>query len=218
MRIFKKLKGVPVFLVVAGLLLLGVTSSGYAEEKSPWMVRVRALALVPDDSSSQITQIGGEAEVDDAMSLDLDFSYFFTDHFATELTLILANHDVEAKNTAVGDVDLGDVWVLPPTLTFQYHFLPNAQFRPYVGAGLSLVLFLWEDEGPVATSIDYDDEIGYALQAGFDWGIDDHWAINFDVKYVWVSTDVSVSALGTVVNTEVDINPWLFGVGIAYRF
>jgi len=42
--------------------------------------------------------------------------------------------------------------------------------------------------------------------------------LNFDVKKLWLNTDVSVHALGTVVTTDVDIDPWLFGMGIAYRF
>jgi outer membrane protein len=187
------------------------------ETKSPWLVRARLLGVVPDDSSSDITVIGGQAEVDDSVTLDLDFTYFFTNHFATELTLTVAKNDVSAVNTAVGDLDLGHVYLLPPTLTAQYHFLPDGRFRPYVGAGINYNVFFNEDSG-VANDIEYDNEIGYALQAGFDIGLDDHWALNVDVKKVWLSTDVTVHALGTTVQTEVDIDPWLFGMGIAYRF
>ena len=39
-----------------------------------------------------------------------------------------------------------------------------------------------------------------------------------DLKKVWVDVDVAVGALGTVVTTNVDVDPWLFGVGIGYRF
>ena len=125
---------------------------------------------------------------------------------------------MKAVNTAVGDVDLGDIWLLPPTLTVQYHILPDGKFRPYVGAGVNYTVFFNEDEGPVATAIDYDNAFGWALQAGFDVGLNDQWALNFDVKKLWLSTDVDVSALGTVVSTEVDIDPWLIGFGVAYRF
>jgi len=38
------------------------------------------------------------------------------------------------------------------------------------------------------------------------------------VKKVWVDVDVTVHALGTTVSTSVDVDPWLFGVGIGYRF
>ncbi len=187
------------------------------EGKSPWLIRARLLGVVPDDSSSDITVIGGKAEVDDSVTADLDFTYFFTNNFATELTLAVAKNDVNAVNTAAGDLDLGHVYLLPPTLTAQYHFLPDGRFRPYIGAGVNYTVFFNADSG-VANDIDYDNGFGLALQVGFDIGIDENWAINFDVKKIWLNTDVTVQALGTTVQTDVDIDPWLIGMGIAYRF
>ena len=201
-------------LVVAGVF---PSAAGAQAGQSPWLVRARFLSVVPDDDSSTITTIGGNAEVDDAISGDLDISYFFTENIATELTLAVTQHDVEAVNTSAGDADLGDVKLLPPTLTVQYHLLPGGKIRPYVGAGVNYTIFFDEDPGE-ADDIDYDNAFGLALQAGVDIEIDEHWAINFDVKKIWLETDVSVDALGTTVETEVDIDPWLFGAGIAYRF
>lgn len=197
--------------------MLPLTAMAEEESKSPWLVRARLLGVIPDDSSSDITVIGGQAEVDDSVTADLDFTYFFTTHFATELTLAVAKNDVSAVNTAVGDLDLGHVYLLPPTLTAQYHFIPDGRFRPYVGAGVNYTVFFNEDSG-VANDIEYDNGFGFALQAGFDIGLNDNWALNFDVKKIWLSTDVTVHALGTTVQTDVDIDPWLFGMGVAYRF
>lgn len=200
--------------IVAGVL----PCAAWAQAgQSPWMIRARLLSVVPDDDSSTITTIGGNAEVDDAISGDVDFSYFFTDRIAAELTLAVTEHDVEAVNTSAGDVDLGDVKLLPPTLTLQYHFLPDGKIRPYVGAGVNYTVFFDDDPGD-AMGIDYDNAFGLALQAGVDIEINEHWAVNFDVKKIWLETDVSVRALGTTVKTDVDIDPWLLGVGLAYRF
>ncbi len=206
-------------LVMSIFLTLSIsTLSAMAEEdKGAFIVRARLLGVVPDDSSSDITSIGGNAAVDDSITVDIDFTYFLTKHFATELTLTVAKNDVSAVDTAVGDLDLGHVYLLPPTLTAQYHFLPDSTFRPYVGAGINYTIFFNEDAG-AANDVNYDNGFGYALQVGFDVEIDKHWALNFDVKKIWLSTDVSVKALGTTVYTNVDIDPWLFGAGIAYRF
>ena len=204
--------------LAVGCFLLWSTAANAAGE-SPWMVRVRALGIFPDDSSSQITTIGGEASVDDAYTLDVDVSYFFTPNIALELTATYAQHDVTAEGTALGNIDLGSLDLLPPTLTLQYHFMPEKQFRPYIGAGASYVLIPDEDPGPVATSIDYDNgNFGFALQAGFDYFFTKNWALNVDVKKVWVSVDANVHALGTTVSTSVDVDPWLIGIGIGYRF
>jgi outer membrane protein len=125
---------------------------------------------------------------------------------------------VSAEKTAVGNIDLGSLDLLPPTLTLQYHCTAYKRFRPYVGAGLSYILIPDEDPGD-ADWVDYDDnEIGYTLQVGFDYFFTDNWSLNVDLKKVWVDVDVAVGALGTVVTTNVDVDPWLIGVGIGYRF
>jgi outer membrane protein len=207
-------------LLIGCCLLLGsVLPPCLAAESSPWLLRARILGVIPDDSSSQITVIGGEADVDEAFTPDLDISYFFTDNIAAELVFFAySRHDVKAKNTAVGDIDLGSLDLLPPTLTAQYHFMPHQSFRPYLGAGLSYVLIPDEDPGD-ATAVRYDDGVlGFALQAGFDYFFNDHWCLNFDVKRVWVDVDVEVHALGTTVRTSVDVDPWLIGMGVGYRF
>jgi outer membrane protein len=206
-------------LVGCCLLVSTALSPCFASNDNPWMIRARALAVYPVDSSSQITVIGGEADVEEGYTLDLDLTYFFTDNIAAELVFFAySRHDVKAKNTAVGDIDLGSLDLLPPTLTVQYHFMPQKPFKPYIGAGLSYVLIPNEDSG-AATAVRYDDGvIGYALQAGFDYFFTDHWCLNFDVKKVWVDVDVEVDALGTTVSTSVDVDPWLIGMGVGYRF
>jgi len=202
------------------LMMLQATSGPCrAADESPWMVRVRALGIFPDDSSSQITKIGGEAGVDSAVTPELDISYFFTENIAAELVLAYSQHDVSAEKTAVGNIDLGSLDLLPPTLTLQYHFTPKNAFRPYVGAGFSYVLIPHEDPGDVATDIEYDDgKFGLALQVGFDYFFTKNWCFNFDVKKVWVDVDATVHALGTTVTTNVDVDPWLVGIGVGYRF
>jgi outer membrane protein len=58
--------------------------------------------------------------------------------------------------------------------------------------------------------------VGYALQTGFDYKIRDHWYANMDVKWMALGTDVYLP--GQVRISTLHINPWLFGVGIGYRF
>lgn len=223
MHLYKKVKKVG--LVALGCLVFALPPAlcFAASGESPWMVRVRALGIFPDDSSSTFSlngaAISGETDVDNAYTVDLDISYFFTPNLAVELTLAYAEHDVKANNTPLGNIDLGSLDLLPPTLTLQYHFFPTNAFRPYVGAGFSYVLIPDEDPGD-ALSIDYDDgQVGLALQVGFDYFFNKNWCLNVDVKKVWVDVDVTVQvAPGAYVNTTVDVDPWLIGIGVGYRF
>ncbi|MFN7044760.1 MAG: OmpW/AlkL family protein [Flavobacterium sp.] len=193
-----------------------------SNEFKRWQVRLRAVGVAPDESA-KIGIIGGDVAISNALIPELDFTYFFTEHFAAELILGTAKHDVQAIETAAGNVDLGSVWLLPPTLTAQYHFYTSDQkvFKPYIGAGVNYTLFYNVKSGDVA-GVDYDNALGYAAQVGFDLMLDDTFFINFDAKRLFLSTDVTVDASnlapGLSIPAEVDINPWLIGVGVGMKF
>lgn len=229
--------------VLSLLLLAGfapmVAPAAQADD-NPWQIRARVIGVMPDESgdlSAGGTALPGDVEIGDQYVPELDITYFFTDKISAELILGVTPHDVEATGVTVGDafgpadVDLGDVWLLPPTLTLQYHFKNSSNFTPYVGAGVNATFFFNEDEGPVADSIDYDPSFGPAIQVGFDYDLDGEeggWLFNFDVKKVWINTDVTVdltSALGetlgadqVLVDADVDIDPVIVGVGFGYKF
>ncbi|MDP2540575.1 OmpW family protein [Tenacibaculum discolor] len=180
-----------------------------------WQARFRWVSVLPNESAT-IGTIGGDVEIGKSFIPELDFTYYFTENIAAELILGTANHDVKAVNTALGNVNLGDVWLLPPTLTLQYHF-NISDFKPYVGAGVNYTIFYNADPGAVV-DVDYENGFGYALQLGFDYDLDDTWFLNVDAKYIGLSTDVSVNAGIATVPAEVDINPLLIGFGVGMRF
>ncbi len=219
-------------LAAVNALVMGAPLA-IAQEDNPWMVRARVLGVLPDEQADLAVAgaaLAGDADIGDQYVPEVDITYFFTDNIAAELIIAVTPHDVSAVNVTVpgalsnATVALGDVWLLPPTLTLQYHFKNGTPFKPYVGAGFNATVFFNEDEGPVADGIDYDSSFGPALQAGFDYdldGVEGGWAFNADVKKIWINTDVTVdftSALGARVEADVDINPWVVGLGFAYKY
>ncbi len=58
--------------------------------------------------------------------------------------------------------------------------------------------------------------IGPAAQAGLDFKLNNNWYLNADVKWSALSSDVDL-ANGTRL-TSVHLNPFLFGLGVGYRF
>lgn len=213
--------------------LLSVNFTNAQENKTPnfkkWQVRVRGVGVVPDESAN-IGVIGGDANISNTLIPELDFTYFFTKNIAAELILGTTKHEVSTIGSdisAIGgptsaDIDLGSVYLLPPTLTLQYHFLTEEVFRPYVGAGVNYTIFYNEKQGSVVKDIKYDNSFGYAFQVGFDLMIDDTFFVNADVKKLFLKTDVSVDASnlasGLSIPADVDINPWLIGLGVGMKF
>ena len=182
------------------------------------LVRLRGVIVSPDESS-KITVIGGKAKASTEVVPEVDFTYFFTANIAAELIAATTDHKVTAKGTAAGDVALGDVQVLPPTLLLQYHFAPQGSFSPYVGAGLNFTfLFDSDDPNDVVTATNFGDSVGPALQVGADMWISENMFLNFDVKRVWLNTKVKLATAVGPVRANVDLDPWIFGVGVGYKF
>ena len=176
-----------------------------------WLIRARAIGMLPDENDGRLGGASANLSVDNAVMPELDFTYFITDNIALELILAATPHDVE-----LAGVKITDIWVLPPTLTLQYHF-PIGAFKPYVGAGVNYTIILDSDATAAIGGVDsWDDAFGFALQAGFDYALDDRWSLNVDVKKIWLNLDADVTAAG--VNASVDLDPWVVGAGIGYRF
>lgn len=204
---------------ILATIFLTAASSGIADadtidENYDWIIRGRAIIVAPDEGSS--TSISGKVTAGDSIVPEFDFTYFWTENIATELILATAPHEMGVVDTALGSLDFGEVWILPPQLTMQYHFSPKDDtFRPYVGAGVGYIWYYGEESGDVA-NVHYDHGVSYTLQAGADFPIDDTWAFNLDLKKLYHNVDVKVN--NGAVTADVDLDPWIFGVGLAYRF
>ena len=176
-----------------------------------WMVRARAVHL--DSANKDSTPL--DLSVNNKMIPELDISYFFTPNFAAELILTYPQkHDVRA-----GGAKIGSLKHLPPTLLAQYHFTQLGAFKPYVGVGINYTRFSSVKFDPAVDAAlnpsVKKNSFGPALQIGFDYALDKNWSINFDVKKVYIKTDVR--SFGTKVGTF-KVDPLLVGVGLGYRF
>jgi len=194
------------------LALAGTAAMAQEQADGPWMVRIRALYMKPANQSTDPTGTLGTNSIHVANKTfpEADISYFFTKNIAAELILTYPQkHDVTLNGSTIGSFKH-----LPPTLTLQYHFMPDAQFQPYVGAGLNYThisdVNLLNGTGSLKSN-----SYGGALQAGFDVKVGKNSFINFDIKKVYIQTDVSVK--GAKVST-LNVDPLLVGVGYGMRF
>lgn len=181
--------------------------------KERFQFRARAIGVFADgDGRESVTSL--KTDVGNAVTPEVDVTYFFTPNVAAELIAATSQHSISA-----GANDLGTAWILPPTLTVQYHFMPDEAFSPYIGAGLNYSMFYGEDDGTGFNHLNVDGGVGYALQAGFDYWLNDNWGLNMDAKYIDLNVDVDVNMGGTALHADdVDLNPWIVGAGVSYRF
>jgi len=234
--------------MLSALPLLPVLAfpSAAGAEQGDWLVRLRGVVVATADESGEIdlaaggtrTPLAGSGvRVDSSVIPELDVTYMLHRNWGVEIIAGISNHDVSLDGPGAALAGLGltdgfrifDSWVLPPTVTLQYHFLPDGKVRPYVGAGVNYTAFLWNDAtrsleaavGPV--DVDMDNSWNWAAQAGVDIDLSGGWYFNLDVKYIDVEGTASLLIKngplgGSSLRVDVDVDPFLAGAGIGYRF
>lgn len=189
---------------------IGLISASAFAAQGDILARFRVINVNPDVSAdSTLSAIHTDVKSDTVP--ELDFTYMITNNIGAELILGTSRHEV---NSDLGS--LGKVSVLPPTLTLQYHFMPEATFRPYVGLGVNYTRFYNNGLKVGSTAVDIDQNSwGLAAQVGADVAISKNLFINFDVKKIDIKTKARLNGadLGTL-----KINPWVYGIGIGTKF
>ena len=197
--------------VLAAAVVCSLMSGAVFAQQSkegPWMVRARAVSL----QSANTDDTGLGLSINDKWIPEVDISYFFNKNFAMELILTVPQKQ-ELSSSKLGK-QIGTLDHLPPTLLAQYHFDTNGGIKPYIGAGINYTIFSNVDVLAGAASIDKS-SWGGALQLGVDIPLSGNMVLNFDVKKVYIKTDVYVGAAN---QGSFKVDPVLFGIGLGWRF
>ena len=190
------------------------------KQAGDFVVGLGAIGVLPHNGGS-VPVLGGTPTATNAATPQLDFTYFFTPNIAANLIAATSRHDVSVQGSIIGPVNLGRVWALPPTLTLQYHPLPRSRFSPYAGLGINLTIFYGEGGATSAavTNVKVGNTVGMAVNFGADWEVAPNWLINFDVKKIlFMEPTVRVDTVIGRINATADLNPWVIGASVRYRF
>ncbi|MBV1927928.1 MAG: outer membrane beta-barrel protein [Gammaproteobacteria bacterium] len=219
-------------LVAGSVLATGLAcgaGSALAYEAGDIILRAGVASVQPDESSSALkldgsALAGTSAGVDNNEQLGLTGTYMLTSNLGIGLLAATPfEHDITANGLGV---DAGSTKHLPPTLTLQYFPMDSASdFQPYMGIGINYTAFFDEKvdgelEGVLGNGdLELDDSIGLALEAGFDYAIDEHWVLNAAVWYIDIETSADFKFdSGSRVKADVDIDPWVYMLGVGYKF
>ena len=223
-------------LLGASLVALALAApAAHAYQAGDMILRAGAITTAPNESSGDLKFDGNKvsgtkATLDSDTQLGLTFAYMLTDHIGLELLAATPfKHTVGVKGLGGGlDGKLADIKQLPPTLSLQYYPMePNSRFQPYAGVGINYTLFFDEDLSSARkqqgfSNLKLQDSIGIAGQLGMDYMLTDNLLVNASVWYVDIDTKASVNgptALGySKTKVDVDVDPWVYMVGLGYKF
>ncbi|MFJ4193660.1 OmpW family protein [Pseudomonas sp. NPDC089534] len=212
----------------------------HAHEAGDIIVRAGAITVNPkaDSSSVKVDQgplsganLGGKATMSSDTQLGLNFAYMITPNLGVELLAASPfEHDVKLKGTglAAANGKLGTLKHLPPTLSLVYYPLDSkSAFQPYIGGGINYTWIYDEHVGSQAQSNGFSNfkaknSWGLAWQVGADYMLTDNIMLNAQVRYIDIDTRATVEnnavAPGTRARVNVDVDPFVYMVGLGYKF
>lgn len=226
-------------LLATTLLAAAVaTPSAFAHQAGDIIVRAGAITVNTHESSSSVKvdrgglsgmNLGGKATLSNDTQLGLNFAYMVTDNLGIELLAATPfQHDVKLKGVAaVGNGKLGSLKHLPPTLSAIYYPLDGkSAFQPYIGAGINYTWFFDEKVSSSAKDNGYSNfrvknSWGWAAQIGADYMLTDSLMLNGQIRYIDIDTTAYVNhsvAGGQRAKVNVDVKPWVYMVGLGYKF
>lgn len=191
------------------LVMAVVGQQVYAQDHR-WLIRAAVSNIDPTSSPGSIFNETAPVNIDDTYGLTGTISYFFSPHVAADLLVGLPpKHDIYVSGSKTATTKH-----LPPILSLQYHFTPNAKFNPYIGAGVNYTYF-FDEQLDGASTLKLTSSLGLAAQVGIDVHLSPQWSVGADIRYADIDTDVKINGIkqGTV-----DVDPTVYSINIGYRF
>jgi outer membrane protein len=176
-----------------------------------WIVRAGVHVVDPRSDNGRLA--GLRARVDSSTRLTGSIEYLVTPNWGVEaLAALPFEHEVKLDGARAARTKQ-----LPPVIGVNYHFLPDAQVSPFVGAGVNYTHFFdTKGKGPLqGARVKADDSWGAAAHAGVDVRLSSRWLLTADVRWIDIDSDIHVN--GARVGTA-RIDPWVYGLSFGYRF
>ncbi|MDR0563529.1 MAG: outer membrane beta-barrel protein [Azoarcus sp.] len=219
-------------LVATAIALPG---AAFAHERGSLIVRGGVMYYDLDSDSSKVKHNGAsipnsKATIDSGGQVfNLSATWMVLPHVGLEL---LAGggyrHTLKTQGTGayLRTGKLAEVSQQPLTASVQLFFLPTSyRFQPYVGLGVNYTSFYDERFTRRQRDLGYrrieaDDSVGWAAEVGADFAITKHWMVNAAVWRVDAGTEVTGKnrRTGEKIKFKLDVDPWMYFVGVGYKF
>ena len=202
--------------VLAALFAAGAYAlPAYAHDAGDVLFKVGATQVRPKSGNGSVLDGSVDLDVSNSVRPSFTVTYMATRNVGIELLGAWPfEHDIRGSG---GLGKIGSTKQLPPTLSLQWHFLPDSTIQPYVGVGVNYTHFFdTKSEGAISGSdLKLQDSWGLAGQLGVDVKISERWFMTADIRYIDISSKVKLD--GQRVGTA-RIDPWVATVGVGYRF
>lgn len=202
-------------LAVAALMGAGLLAAPLvqAHEAGDVLLKVGVTTVQPKSNNGTVANGTVKLDVGSSTRPSFSLTYMATKNIGIELLGAFPfQHNIDSNLGRIGKTKQ-----LPPTLSVQWHFLPDAKVQPYVGVGLNYTTFFsTKSQGALSgQDLKLSDSWGLAAQIGVDVPLDKNWLLSADVRYINIESDVKLNS-AKIGKTK--INPWVATLAVGYRF
>ncbi|MCL1824594.1 MAG: outer membrane beta-barrel protein [Betaproteobacteria bacterium] len=217
-------------IIAAAIAALSLSGVAVAHEAGEVILRVGVAHADPDVSSSKVklngrSVSGTGVDVGSDTQLGLTTTLMIMPHFGIELLAATPfTHKLTLTQKGYSDFKLGKVSQLPPTVSAQFFFLnPKSRFQPYVGLGVTYTAFYNEKLSNEAKAAGFSDlslknSLGLTGQLGMDYALGDSLFLNAAVWRMGMSTTAKMKGLLGDYKVDVDVDPWVYFIGVGFKF
>jgi outer membrane protein len=210
---FQENNAMKVLPATLALCLVAGAAAAHAEAADPWTFRFGVHNVAPESGNGTLAGGAFRAELGDSARPTGSIEYLFTPNLGVDL---LAAWPFE-HTLKLNGMSAAKFKQLPPTLGVNWHFMPDAKWSPFVGAGLNFTkVFDEKTTGPLAgAKLSVGDSWGAALHFGVDVNVAPRWLVTVDAR--WIDIKATARVDGADIG-DVKVNPWVYGISAGYRF
>lgn len=184
-----------------------------AQSAGDWTVAVGIHHMNPKSDNGRLAEGTLPLSIGGSTRPTIALEYFVRDRLGIELLAAAPfRHDL----AVAGLGHIGSTRHLPPTLSLQYHFAPQARVAPFLGVGLNYTTFFEEEtRGALdGAKLALGDSWGLALHAGIDIQAGPG-KLRLDARWMKIESDVRLDGveLGTA-----QIDPLVYGAAYVLNF
>ncbi len=161
---------------------------------------------------------GGTIKIKSHLTFAFEAGIYLSPNFAISFTGGLPpNVKVEAAGTMNGMGRVGNTTYGPMTATMHYHFTNFGRFQPYIGAGPAF-MYVFDEKDGIMSNLDVNNAVGFAVQAGADYMLNDTWGVFVDVKKAILRSEATGSLGPAPIKADLRLDPLVVHTGITIRF
>jgi len=158
-----------------------------------------------------------DIDFDDAAMYGGNLVYYIQRYFSLELSVDYVKTDTEIKGDNLSPSNIGELKQVPILLNGRFHFSTNQKISPYLSAGVGYYLNDFDvSDSSSGDEIDPDDSFGFNLGGGIQFLLNEHFAIDLDLKYIWNKTDFNLQ--DPTEEVSIDLDNFYAGIGLKYYF